>query len=129
MDPAGSARRFLLADPLHLSREEALHLTEITHNKIIKDVARNYDRDSDLNFFELPSEAQTVIVSVAIQYGSNLGDKDRTPNFWGFVTRGDWEGAIGELENFGDNTPERRLIEAKRLRRVFPPIPRSKPSL
>jgi len=50
-----------------------------------------------------------VITSVAFQYG-NLATE--TPNFWRQVTSGDWDGAVGNLRNFGDAYGSRRNREA-----------------
>ena len=67
-------------------------------------------------FFNLPSEAQTVIASVSFQYGVNLNI--RTPNFWKAVSSQNWMLAIHELRNFGDKYPTRRKKEAKLLEKI-----------
>jgi len=99
---------------------EARELTDKVHNDIIRRVAANFDRDSAFRFFDLPPEAQTVIADVAIQFGAGLADPEEgTPRFWRFVTRGEWEKAIGELRDFGDDFGPRRNREAERLERAI----------
>lgn len=56
-------------------------------------------------FYKLPTEAQTVIASVAFQYG-NLATS--APKFWAEATSKDWSGAISELRDFGDVYNTRR---------------------
>ena len=65
-----------------------------------------------LRFTALPREAQTVIMSVAFQYG-NL--PTRTPRFWRIVVRQDWQAAVAELRAFGDAYGQRRQREARYL--------------
>jgi len=114
------AARALDARPLTLETVEARELTDKVHNDIIRRVAANFDRDSAFRFFDLPPEAQTVIADVAIQFGPGLADPEEgTPRFWGFVTRGEWEKAIGELRDFGDDFGPRRNREAERLERAI----------
>lgn len=63
----------------------------------------------------LPSEAQTVIASVAFQYGDLAR---RTPTFWKHVTAQDWTSAVKELRSFGDAYASRRTREADLLARL-----------
>jgi len=113
------AERALDLQPLRLSEGEARELTEKVHNGIIRQVARNFDRDSVFRFFDLPPDVQTVIADIAIQFGPDLGREDRTPRFWGFVTRGEWARALEELRDFGDSFGPRRKREAERLERAM----------
>ncbi|WP_254304035.1 pesticin C-terminus-like muramidase [Shewanella sp. VB17] len=64
-------------------------------------------------FDKLPIPCQTVIASVAFQYGDLAR---RTPHFWQQVTRGSWSAALDNLQNFGDNYPSRRKKEAALLK-------------
>jgi len=66
-----------------------------------------------MTFDELPGVAQTVLASVAFQYGPALAK--RTPKFWGHMIRQDWRAAIHELEHFGDRHESRRKREARLL--------------
>jgi len=117
-----AAQRALAEDPLRLSEAEAGELSNKVLNDIIRRVAANFNADSPFDFFELPPEAQTVIADVAIQFGPNL--KTATPDFWRFVTRGEWDKALEELRNFGDRYDDRRNDEAERLERALPKLKR-----
>ncbi|MFP7672701.1 pesticin C-terminus-like muramidase [Marivita sp. S0852] len=63
-------------------------------------------------FRSLPREAQTVIMSVAFQYGSL---PTRTPTFWRYAVQQDWRSMERELRNFGDEYTSRRIREADYL--------------
>lgn len=63
-------------------------------------------------FEKLPDECQTVVASVAHQYG-NLST--RTPHFWHQCTTGDWHDAYNNLMHFGDHYTDRRHKEAHLL--------------
>jgi hypothetical protein len=71
------------------------------------------DETADVSFEDLPDGVQTVIASVAFQYGSL---QKRTPNFWRQITSGDWQGAYRNLQNFGDDYGTRRKKEAVLLK-------------
>lgn len=64
-------------------------------------------------FTDLPAAAQTVIASVAFQYGTNLDA--RAPKFWKAATTQDWKECIKILNNYGDAYPTRRKKEAALL--------------
>ena len=61
-------------------------------------------------FHDLPWQAQTVIASVAYQYGDNL--PRATPRFWAKAVAQDWPALADALENFGDAFAPRRRQEA-----------------
>lgn len=107
------ARQALRDMPLILSVEEATEINKKVKNDKAVEAAMLYNRDSDLDFYDLDSAPQTVIMSVAFQYGD---PSRRTPNFWKGVTRGDWDKTIWNLEHFGDIYKTRRKKEAKLLR-------------
>ena len=66
-----------------------------------------------LNFSDLPSNTKTAIFDVYWQYG---GPKTLSYNFWKQVTSGDWNGALSNLQNFGDPAhASRRLDDANLL--------------
>jgi hypothetical protein len=69
-----------------------------------------------LTFDALPSECQTVIVSVAFQYGDLAR---RAPNFWRQISEQRWADAVANLMDFGDRYPTRRRREAAVLRSVL----------
>lgn len=106
------ARRKLKELPLILTVEQANDINKaVKHNKAMQ-VAKLYNRDSEIDFFSLPRAIQTVIMSVGFQYGDL---SKRTPNFWRVVTSGDWERAVGHLRGFGDDYDTRRNQEANVL--------------
>ena len=106
---------FLAAHPLAISREDAEALDRAIKQGSVSEVRERYDRavatsPSAPKFDELSDEAQTVICSVAFQYGSNL--ERRTPRFWRACTEARWNDLVDELRNFGDDYPTRRNREA-----------------
>lgn len=109
---------FLAQHPLTISEDEAKSLDKLSKQGTVDDVARRYDEavanNPQLSAFDgLSDQAQTVICSVAFQYGSNL--KQRAPNFWGACTQARWDDMLAELRNFGDAYPKRRNKEAALL--------------
>lgn len=104
------AQEYLEEHPLTLSEEDADALDEAVHGEIQQLLEENYDEDSNVDFSDLPEEAQTVISDVATQYGPNL--EERTPNFWDAVTNQDWDSAYNELRDFEDDYASRRNREA-----------------
>ena len=99
--------------PLEITLEEAEILDHAVVGQILTSLAAKFDEDSDTPFQELDSGKQTVVASVAFQYGTDL--RGRTPNFWHQVTTGDWDSALANLRDFGDAYPTRRNKEARLL--------------
>ncbi|MFV0384891.1 pesticin C-terminus-like muramidase [Paracoccus sp. (in: a-proteobacteria)] len=85
-------------------KADALFRLETSYNNAIG--------PDDPTFAELPEAAQTVIASVAFQYGDL---ESRTPNFWNHAVNQDWPALIAELRDFGDSYPTRRGAEADYL--------------
>lgn len=104
----------LAARPLSISAAAATEINQAAHAQTLASLVVRYDAaaNQDGAFYELPGEAQTVIASVAFQYG-NLASA--TPAFWNQVVHQDWSGAVGELRNFGDVAVNRRMAEADLL--------------
>lgn len=110
-----AAADFLENHPLILTPSQVAELDRAVHNQIYTQVATNYNNASDLSFWRLPSAVQTVIASVALQYGPNLhlpASQGGTPAFWAAVTEGRWQDAVDELRDFGDAYDTRRNLEA-----------------
>lgn len=103
---------YLAANPLTLSAADTRIINERVKTDKAQEIIDAYDAASSVNFADLPVGAQTVIASVAFQYGYL---PTRTPRFWGLVTQQDWDGAINELRNFGDDYGPRRNREADYL--------------
>ena len=97
--------------PLNVTSAEARTISQAAHATTLAAVVTKYDSAVGVSgtFFVLPAEAQTVIASVAFQYG-NLATA--TPIFWAQVTTKDWTGAIANLNDFGDAFDTRRGGEA-----------------
>ena len=108
-----TALEFLRKNPLSITMGECNEITKKLQNRFSKELELLYNSHSKIPFSEIPSAAQTVIYSVAYQYG-NL--PKRTPNFWKTVTSQNWEKAVSDLENFGDAYSVRRKKEAKYLK-------------
>ena len=108
-----AAQSALTATPLTVTNAEAILIADTVHEDQAQLVIADYNASATtVPFNELPEPAQTVIASVAFQYG-NLPTE--TPLFWGHVTSQDWTSTIAELRNFGDDFPSRRGREADYL--------------
>ena len=108
---------FLAAHPLTITADEAAALESVVRGQIVQQLATTYDaavngQPALSTFDDLPNAPQTVIASVAFQYG-NL--PTRTPRFWQAAVSQVWADVITELRNFGDQYPTRRNREATYL--------------
>ncbi|MHB1880859.1 MAG: pesticin C-terminus-like muramidase, partial [Acidithiobacillus sp.] len=109
-----AALLYLDAHPLTIPKNLVSNLDQLQSDvemKTINKVASLYTADASphVNFFQLPAGAQTAIVDLAFQYGSNLAKA--APIFWDQVTHGQWSAAVTNLNNFGDSYPSRRESE------------------
>jgi len=112
-----SAVECLAARPLRITRDECTELDRAIQAGHLAEIAAAYNAAHPAKPFEqLPERAQTVIASVAFQYGSL---RVRCPRFWSASVRQNWRDVIGELENFGDAYGPRRRREAEYLRAVL----------
>lgn len=104
----------LQAVPLHLSEEEVTQINRHSKHQAVQRLQSQWNACEEvcMPFDALPDTCQTVVASVAFQYGSLL---TRTPNFWRQVTRGEWRSALDNLRHFGDRYPTRRNKEADLL--------------
>ena len=110
MGIVGKEAKWLLSEqPLRLTRPEAELVDERVKQDKALAVAKMYGEDE---FYKLPSEAQTVVMAVAFQYG-NL--PKRTPKFWKLCKAKEWLEVVLELEDFGDSYNTRRNKEAQLL--------------
>ena len=118
-----SAIQALEECPLELSEEEVSTIIAFSHDNARSRLESAWDNftqpdDADYpeilpeSFTDLPDTCQTVIASVAFQYGYL---PSRTPNFWRQVRCGQWELALKNLRNFGDRYGTRRNKEADLL--------------
>ncbi|MCL1123215.1 pesticin C-terminus-like muramidase [Shewanella surugensis] len=107
------AQAALQVSPLTLCETEMTQVNEYAKQQAITRLESLWQSSNPFVPFEhLPSPCQTVIASVAFQYGNLLC---RTPNFWRQVSAGDWFSALENLRDFGDKYPTRRHKEANLL--------------
>jgi len=112
------AVNYLAQNPLTITQDEANALDQAVQTPLVNQLRSNYDAATSAGSFDgLPDQAQTVITSVATQYGPALSQA--TPNFWSKVTAKDWPGAVAVLRNFGDAYPTRRNKEADLLQTIY----------
>lgn len=113
------AEKLLEKSPLKITLLEATNIDKAVKQNFVTALAKRYDSSSEntssTGFFDLPESAQTVIASLAFQYG-NLATQ--TPRFWKLACSQDWAAAEKELRSFGDAYPSRRRLEAELLSRV-----------
>ncbi len=103
--------------PLMLGTDEVNTLDKIIFDEISGEVCTDYDHAVGHGEFDsLPSQCQTVLVSVAFQYGVLAA---KCPHFWLTMISKDWHGAVHELENFGDEYGERRKLEAALIGQIL----------
>lgn len=103
---------YLKEHPLRITTEEAKIINKAVHLRSAEILWKRWVQATNEAFNTLPPEVQTVIASVAFQYG-NL--EKRCPNFWHQVTKHYWNDALQNLRNFGDRYSTRRNKEADLL--------------
>ena len=99
--------------PLRVTDEEAQLIDKTVKSRFVRVLEGKFNDAAAMRFNELPDGVQTVIASVAFQYGDL---RSKTPNFWRQITNGDWQGAYRNLRAFGDSYPTRRNLEADLLK-------------
>ncbi|QLF92339.1 peptidase [Pseudomonas sp. ABC1] len=102
--------------PLIVSAAEAEQIDEAFKEPFINRLAGNYAKSGGGDFSRLPAPMQTVIASVAFQYGDLAS---RTPNFWQQIVKHDWVAAHANLLSFGDRYTNRRRQEAALLSKAM----------
>ncbi len=113
-----AAQKALSASPLTISPEDAAAIDQAVKRRKAAEVADRFDTaiarmgEAGHFFHELPPQAQTVIMSVAFQYGDLA---TRTPTFWSNSLMQNWHAVHAELRNFRDRYPSRRRREAAYL--------------
>jgi lysozyme-like predicted toxin len=117
-----AALGYLNAHPLVLTADEVAAIDQAVQADFSGRLTDIYDGAVAAGlaaFDELPGPAQTVITSVAYQYGLDL--KDRTPHFWSLALAQNWPDVVTELRNFGDAYGRRRGQEADLLETLTTP--------
>lgn len=108
----------LRATPISIIKSEADAIDKAVKKEATDLLIRRYNaavKPRQKKFTQLPKEAQTVIASVAYQYG-NLSS--RAPKFWKTATDQDWADMVKILKKFGDSYPTRRNKEATLLQGI-----------
>lgn len=111
-----AALTYLNAHPLVISQSDQSQLETLqddVEQKTIEQVVQNYNAVAYTNFWSLPGGAQTAIIDLAFQYGPDLAAK--TPEFWKQITTGQWQAAVDNLNDFGDQYQRRRKKEANKI--------------
>lgn len=100
--------------PLKVNDQEVLEINRFAKQQAVQKLISQWDQDeaTDILFEELSDLCQTVIASVAFQYGDL---KRRTPRFWQQIVSGNWQDALQNLRDFGDRYHTRRNKEADLL--------------
>lgn len=120
------AQNYLKEHPLEITREEQKTINKAAQKDILDQVSKQYDRwvtrsPYDLKRFnDLPSEAQTAIVSIAYQYGPYFanGKSETGRKVWRQLVRQNWSGASDTLIHWQQKQPGdiiRRRAEARWL--------------
>ena len=106
-----AAQKALRTQPLFLTEEEAMMLSQLQLLRYTTFVKNYWNADAEVLWSSIPDALQTVVFSVLYQYGR----PERVPKFWAAVTDLNIPGAVNELRNFGDSYPTRRNKEADYL--------------
>lgn len=102
----------LVNHPLNITETEAQAIDKAVKQQLINQLQQRYDSAAETGFALLPPAVQTVIASVAFQYGDLA---KRCPRFWNAALACDVVGLVRELNNFGDRYIKRRQREANYL--------------
>jgi hypothetical protein len=92
-----------------ISTADANAISSGAFNDTMGQVSGNFNGASTtgIQFNQLPQEAQTVIMDIAYNSGSNLAGA--APHFWTDVTTGNWQAAVSELNSWTSaGTSDRR---------------------
>jgi hypothetical protein len=113
-----AASDYAHAHPLTITDADATTINAASHAETLSKLVVAYDtRVGQAGaFYQLPSQAQTVIASLSFQYGDLSTKAD---HFWSDVVYQDWSAAVGELRQFFDAYPTRRNHEADLLQQAI----------
>ena len=106
-----AAQKSLKENSFSLTEEEALTLDNFVKAKEFNMLKDRWNKDSEIEWDDLPSNQATAIASVYYQHGNQTFGY----NFWDQTTSGDWESAYDNLMTWGGSTPSRRRDEANLL--------------
>jgi Bacterial toxin homologue of phage lysozyme, C-term len=115
------AETILEARPLVLTEDECTALDTAIQRQVLYRLEFRFNQDSKVPFDNLPAEAQTVLMSLAWNFGANLDEK--LPTGWKLATASRWDDLAHWLETTPWKQPEllpRRQKEAALLRTILP---------
>ncbi|MGI2186681.1 pesticin C-terminus-like muramidase [Shewanella oncorhynchi] len=98
--------------PLKITAAEAEEIDLSVKHQMLTQLVQRYNRAAKADFEDLSEPMQTVIASVAFQYGDL---SKRCPKFWRAATQADSDAMALELRDFGDRYQSRRHREANYL--------------
>ena len=107
----------LKARPLVMTTSQCVQIDTAVKTHFVSQLRVKYNAHvakGKPKFEDLPGAVQTVMLSVAFQYGLS-GLSSETPLFWRACLNQDWARVISLLKNFDDIYTPRRLAEAKYL--------------
>lgn len=99
----------LIKTPLHITAAEANAIDTAVKQQLLNRLVQRFNKVALCSFADLSPALQTVIASVAFQYGDLAS---RCPRFWHAATTANSGAVVNELQNFGDRYPTRRNREA-----------------
>ncbi|MYM59695.1 hypothetical protein GTG28_10725 [Vibrio sp. OCN044] len=111
-----AARDFLKSNPLSINDQELNTIVELVKRSETDRIVKLFNSSSEVKFECLPTNAQTVIASVAYQYGYL---PIRAKDFWGQAISQDWNAMYENLMEFGDDFDARRHKEAKLIKELL----------
>lgn len=106
-----AALKALAEKPLSITEDEAKALDEQVIRKDVRLMAHYYNQRAIEAFDRIPWQVQTVLASLAINFGPAL--HVALPQTFAHACRGDWRAVQGRLENFPGKDPE---LDARRKR-------------
>ena len=106
-----------VAPNLQLNNAQVKEIDKASHSWYANQVVATYNKHKPIKpFEELTQAQQTVLVSVGFQHGTSFTRTDGSDmNYIKQAASGDWDGALANLRNFGDDFPTRRNKEADLL--------------
>lgn len=106
-----------VAPNLKISDTQVQEIDKASHSWYTDQVIATYNKHDPVKpFEELTQAQQTVLVSVGFQHGTSFTRTDGSDmNYIKQAASGDWDGALSNLRNFGDEFPTRRNKEADLL--------------
>ncbi|WP_167285361.1 pesticin C-terminus-like muramidase [Marilutibacter alkalisoli] len=113
----GAAVAALEETPLTVTQAEAELLAEAFKHHFLNQIAAQFNARNELGmtFQRLPTEAQTVIMDFAYQYGLSDTQGSVRQTFWGHVYRGEWMQLAEWLNSNPDPYTSRRRREGNLL--------------